>query len=333
MYKKIIKLLLCIFISVSILTACSTNTKKDFNDISKKSDTKSKEYIEILDAKGSQKIPKNAKSIVVLDSRAFKTLADWGIKPAVAPKPVMPKTNPIVSDKAVTDIGNHKEPNLELIAASNPEIIIVGQRFGKFYDELKKLTPTAVVLDLNINIEGDKPGENLIKGLKHNTEILGKVYGKENEAKKLIENFDNELNKVMSLKLDDKKFMGLIVTGGNISYSAPKNGRVWGPVFDLLKLNPSLEIKNSSSDHKGDDISVESIAQSNPDVMLVLDRDAALANSKSLPATDVIKGSKALKDTNAVKNNKVFFAPLDTYTNESIQTFTELFKSFSEFMK
>lgn len=334
MFKNIYKTFVVICACLLVLVGCSKQSAKDDKQVNDQpAQQEKKEFVEVVDARGTHSVPKNAKSIVVLDSRAFKTLADWGIRPEVAPKAVMPKTNPIFSDDQVKDIGNHREPNLELVAAANPEIIVVGQRFGKYYDELKKLVPNAVVLDLNIDLKGDNPGEQLVKGLKHNTEVLGKIYGKEAQAKELIENFDNEVSKAKALKLDDQKFMGLIVTGGKISYSAPKTGRVWGPVFDLLKLTPSLEVKNASSDHKGDDIGVEAIAQSNPDVMLVLDRDAALANAKSLPATDVLKGSAALKETNAIKNNKVFIAPSDTYTNESIQTFTDLFKSFSEFMK
>lgn len=93
-----------------------------------------------------------------------------------------------------------------------------------------------------------------------------------------------------------------------------------------------MKIKNSSSDHKGDDISVEAIAESNPDVLLVLDRDASITTEESIPAKDIIENSNTLKNVNAIKNRKIFYAPNDTYTNESIKTYVELFKELKIFI-
>ncbi|WP_297790252.1 ABC transporter substrate-binding protein [uncultured Anaerococcus sp.] len=88
---------------------------------------------------------------------------------------------------------------------------------------------------------------------------------------------------------------------------------------------------NTSSDHKGDDISVEAIAESNPHYILVLDRDQAKSDSKtSTPAKDVINNSPALQNLDVVKNNRIYYAPDDTYTNESIQTFTKIFEGLKD---
>ena len=62
-----------------------------------------------------------------------------------------------------------------------------------------------------------------------------------------------------------------------------------------LDLTPAVEIDNTSSDHKGDEIFVEAIAKANPKYLLVLDRDAATIKDgeESIPASDVIEGSQA----------------------------------------
>ena len=80
----------------------------------------------------------------------------------------MPTSLSYVNDEAVKDIGNHREPNLETIAAVDPQLVIVGQRFASYYEEIKKLVPNAVVIDLNIDVseDADKPGENFVNGLK-----------------------------------------------------------------------------------------------------------------------------------------------------------------------
>lgn len=104
---------------------------------------------------------------------------------------------------------------------------------------------------------------------------------------------------------------------GDIGYSAPGFGRVWGPLYQVLGLKPAIEVTNTSKDHKGDDISVEAIAQANPAYLLVLDRDAATTKDgeESTPASDVIGGSEALKNTDPIKNSPINYAPADTYTN------------------
>lgn len=87
----------------------------------------------------------------------------------------------------------------------------------------------------------------------------------------------------------------------------------------------------SSSDHQGDDISVEAIAQSNPDWIFVLDRDAAVsAEEGAVPAQDVIDNSPALQNTTAITQKQIVYAPNDTYTNESIETFLELINNLTK---
>lgn len=125
--------------------------------------------------------------------------------------------------------------------------------------------------------------------------------------------------------------MSVIVSGGDIGFAAPHSGRVWGPLYEIFGWTSALEIDNSSTDHQGDDISVEAIAQSNPDWIFVLDRDAAVSSTEDLvPAKDVIENSPALQNITAVTEGQVVYAPADTYTNESIQTFIELFKEISK---
>lgn len=93
--------------------------------------------VEITDAHGTVTVPVNPKNVVAMDSRTFETLASWGIELAAAPKNVMPADSPYVSNESVKNIGNHREPNLEIIAAVEPELIIIGQRFAGFYEDVK----------------------------------------------------------------------------------------------------------------------------------------------------------------------------------------------------
>lgn len=288
--------------------------------------------VEITDYYGAVTVPVNPKNVVALDNRTFETLADWGIELAAVPKGVMPGDSVYVTDENVLDIGNHSEPNLEIIAAVEPELVIVGQRFVKYYEEIKELVPNAVVIDLNFDVT--ESGESLVNGLKNSTTILGKIFDKNTEAEKLNADFDAAIADAKAAYNGTDTVMSVVVSGGDIGFSAPKTGRVWGPMYELFGWKAALEVDGSTSDHQGDDISIEAIAQSNPDWIFVLDRDAAISTlTDAVPAQDVIDNSPALQETTAVVNNHIIYAPNDTYTNESIQTYLELFKNIASTLK
>jgi len=284
--------------------------------------------VEITDIYGTVTVPVNPQRVVALDNRTFETLSDWGIALAAAPKAVMPADSPYVADASVRDIGNHREPNLEIIAAVDPELVIIGQRFAGFYEDIKALVPNAAVINLNFDVSENAgtPGDNLVNGLKNSTIALGQIFDKNAEATALVDAFDQAIADAKAAYNGTDKVMSVVVSGGNIGFAAPLSGRVWGPMYEVFGWVPALDLSNATSDHQGDEVSVEAIAQSNPDWLFVLDRDAATASADgAVPAQDVIGNAPALQNVTAVKESNIVYAPADTYTNESIQTYLELF--------
>ena len=326
---KKFKLLIILAIFAVMLVACSESEKETDKTDTTEQENKTTEAstVEITDAHGTVTVPVNPKNVVALDNRTFETLADWNIDLVAVPKEVMPADSTYVQDESVQDIGNHREPNLELIAAANPDLVIVGQRFVSYYEEIKTLVPNAVVIDLNFDVseEAATPGENLVNGLKNSTLSLGKIFDKNEEAEKLVAELEKAITDTKAAYNGTDTIIGVEVSGGEIGFSAPGFGRVWGPLYEIFGWVPALEIENATSNHKGDEISVEAIAQSNPDWMLIVDRDAAVSSeTDSVPAQDVIENSPALQNVTAISKKQLIYAPTDTYTNESIQTFIEL---------
>ncbi|MDR7855530.1 siderophore ABC transporter substrate-binding protein [Tissierella sp.] len=334
--SKLLILITVITVFALMGTACANSTNANIEPEAKEEsivgEPEKATTVNIVDIHGSVTVPVNPKNVVALDNRTFETLSDWGIELAAVPKGVMSSDSPYVADESVQDIGNHREPNLEILAAVNPELVIIGQRFANYYEDIKALVPNAVVIDLNFDVSetADTPGENLLNGLKNSTITLGKIFDKNEEAEQLAAELDKSIENVKSTYNGTDKVMSVVVSGGNIGFSAPYSGRVWGPMYDIFGWVPALEVSSASSDHQGDDISVEAIAQSNPDWIFVLDRDAAVSSTTdAVPAEDVINNSPALQNTRAVSEEKIVYAPNDTYTNESIQTYLELFENLA----
>lgn len=277
---------------------------------------------------GEVEVPTHAERVISLDNRTFEVLDEWGVKLVAAPKQLVPATVPAYKkNDDIVDLGNHREPKLEAMVAAQPDLIIQGQRFVKYYDDIVKLNPGVPVVDLNV-----RDGEPLDEELRRQVTVLGEVFGKEAEAKKLVDDFDAAIERARKAYDGEGTVMAVNVSGGEIGYIAPGKGRTMGPLFELLGLKPALEVENSSSNHEGDDISVETIAQADPKWILVLDRDGAIKKDgeEVKPAKDVISANAVLGNIAAVKEGRVIVAPADTYVNESIITYTKILNSIAE---
>ncbi|OGX79732.1 iron ABC transporter substrate-binding protein [Exiguobacterium sp. SH31] len=311
---------------VLLLAACG-NEDEAKNTGNAEAEAKPK-TVEITDAHGKIEVPINPETVVALDNRTFETLAEWNVELAAAPVGLMPAESPYVKDEDIVDVGMHFEPNLEAIAGVDPDVVIVGQRFADYYEDIKKLVPNAAVIDLNIELPEDSgtPGEILVQGLEDTTLTLGQIFDKTEEAEDMVADLDKSIEDAKTAYDGKESIMSVIVSGGDIGFSAPISGRVFGPMYDIFGWVPALEVEKTTGDHEGDEVSVEAIAESNPDWLFVLDRDAPLADAEgAVPAEDVIDNAPALQKTTAVKEDQIVYAPKDTYLNESIQTYSEFF--------
>lgn len=347
MEKKTYKIFTLLILIAVFLTACESSMEttelKELSQVEQdeniqaeaEDNSASGETVIIEDIHGNQEVPVKPQRVISLDNRTFDTLEGWGIELLAVPKDVMTEDSAYFQDDEVENIGNHREPNLELIAALEPELVIIGQRFASHYEDIKALVPNASVIDFSFDVseEAENPGENLIEGLKNTNRALGLVFGKEKEAEELANELDQSISLAKEAYRGEDSVMAIVVSAGEIGFSAPKSGRVWGPLYEVFGWKSALEIDNASSDHEGDDISVEAIAASDPDWILVLDRDAAVSSGgEAKPAKDVIENSPALQNTKAILENNLIYAPDDTYTNESLQTYTKLFNNIAEAM-
>lgn len=283
--------------------------------------------VTIEDNTGAHDIQTPIETVVALDNRTFETLSDWGIELAAAPLDLIPDTIAYSTDESIVNIGNHREPNLELIVAAQPDVIISGQRFIDFDEEIAALVPDATLINLE-----PREGEDFGAELERQTLALGELFGKQTEAEQLVEDFQAARDRVTAAYDPEQTVLSVIVSGGEIGYSAPGAGRTFGPLYSTFGFTPSLKIDESSTDHQGDDISVEAIAESNPDWILVMDRDAGTTAEEEgyQPAEEILAESEALQNVTAIQEGNLFYVPADTYTNESIQTYTEIYNGMAD---
>lgn len=108
---------------------------------------------------GTQEIALPVEKVASTDNRTFEILNEWGIDLVAAPKQLVPFTVPeYKDDEAIQDLGTHREPNLEILTAAQPDLIVNGQRFTQHRDAIVKLNPGANIVSM---FRGDDLRSNL----------------------------------------------------------------------------------------------------------------------------------------------------------------------------
>lgn len=327
--KNRFKLVSVAVIAALSLAGCSSTDSSSSSESS--STAASAASITIEDNHGTQEIPQPIEAVAATDNRSFELLDRWGIDLVAAPIALVPFTVTNYKENAdIADIGTHNEPNLEALTAAQPDLIINGQRFAQYYDGIAALNPDATLVELD-----PRDGQSLDQELIRQAETLGTIFGEEEDAAQLVDDFNTALERAKTAyaAISDKKVMAVNVSGGNIGYIAPSVGRTFGPLFDLVGLTPALEVDSASGDHEGDDINVEAIAAANPDLILVMDRDGGTSTRNEadyVPAEEIISKNEALANVTAITAGDVYYAPADTYTNENIITYTEILNGMAD---
>lgn len=287
--------------------------------------------VEVTDMAGTtHTVPADPQSVIATDNRLFRTLAEWDVELSAAPVELMSQDMEVLEkytqNEEILNIGNHREPNMEMVTAAQPDLVINGQRFNQHGEDIAAAADEGVpVVDTDIDTESGAIDQEF----RDQITLVGEVFGKQDEAEALIADFDEALNRAKEAYDSEVTVTGLITSGGDINYSAPTTGRAIGPIYDILELTPALE-DDGSTDHQGDDISVEAIASANPDFLIVMDRDAAVGDGTSSSAKELIEESEALQDVPAVANDNIYYMPADFYVAEDIQNYTTVLNELAD---
>ncbi|MBP1153880.1 MULTISPECIES: iron-siderophore ABC transporter substrate-binding protein [unclassified Paenibacillus] len=145
-------------------------------------------------AMGETEVPANPKKVVILTNEGTEALLALGVKPVAAVKSFTgnPWYDHIKTDmEGVQVVGDEHQPNLEMIAALKPDLIIGNKmRQEKIYEQLNAIAPTVF-------------SEALRGEWKNNFKLYSEAVGKKEEGDKVIAAFDKRIEDFTS-KAGDK---------------------------------------------------------------------------------------------------------------------------------
>lgn len=302
--KKLLMALMALALMV-VLAACGSNDDKaaDNNAAGDNGDTE-KETEDVVEETtmtvkhqlGETTLEKNPETVVVFDFGTLDTLDELGVEVAGLPQKNVPGYLSKFEDAKYKDLGSLKEPDFEAIHALNPDVIFISARQSDMYDELSEIAPTIFV---GVNTE------HYMESFKQNMEMLAELFGKEEEMKEELASIDEQVAAIKEKTANhEEKTLIVLGTEGKVSAYGP-NSR-FGLIHDVFGFKPADE-KIEVSTH-GQSVSFEYILETNPDILFVVDRDAAIGGGASVKES---VENDLVQKTNAFQNDKIVYLNAD----------------------
>jgi iron complex transport system substrate-binding protein len=274
-----------------VLAACGS--KEESTTEAKKSggNEESKE-ITVKHELGETKVKQNPEKVVVFDFGVLDTLDELGVEVAGVPQATIPPYLEKYSSSDYTNVGSLKEADFEAISSMKPDVIFISARQSEMYEEFAKIAPTVYV---------QTDYTNYMESFTSNMETIAEIFDKEDEMKKELEDVQAEVDgiKEKTGSLDDK---ALILMGNEGEVSAYGPGSRFGILHDVFGFKPSDE--NIEESTHGQNVTFEYVLEQNPDVLFVIDRDAAFDPNASVK--DSIE-NELVQKTNAYKKEKIVY--------------------------
>lgn len=274
------------------LAACGNSSTPSANQDSHTATTQ--DTLSFNSKAGQISIPTNVSRIAVLDTSALNTIHALGADDKVVALPKgtpLPKVLQNFSEGKYLDVGTVKEPNLEKIAASQPELILMSGRMENLVGQIKQIAPTYFV-DVDYNDQ--------FNSFKQQTLNIAEMVGKKPEAKQQLQTLEKE---IAALKAKTKGKTALVILVNNSKIAAYGPGSRFGNIHDLYGFTPAdPSIKVGLH---GMAVSHEFIAQKNPDYLFVIDRGAAITENQQ--GAKQVLNNQIINQTKAAKNGNIVY--------------------------
>lgn len=247
---------------------------------------------------GETTIDKQPERIVVFDMAALDTIDTLGAGDAVVGVPQ--KNIPTWLKDKYSDrenVGTLFEPDMEAVAKLNPDLVIVGARSAKLFEDFAKDYTT---VDNSVPWTKANYAERVADSVK----MLGQATGHGEAGDKAAQDISDTIAKFKDIAKDQGKAMVVMSNAGEISMHGPESR--WSPIFEVFGFEP-VETGKADEGHKGQKISFETVKELNPDYIFVVDRDAAVGNTESGVTAEQVMDNDLVNATTAAQNDHIVY--------------------------
>ncbi|ARK32258.1 siderophore ABC transporter substrate-binding protein [Halalkalibacter krulwichiae] len=240
---------------------------------------------------GETVVEKNPETVIVFDYGTLETLDQLNVKVAgVAKGSPLPHYLSEYEGDEYENVGSLKEPDFEKIYGMDPDLILISGRQTDAYDELSEIAPTIFVgVDTT----------NYMESFTENVTLLGEIFGKEEIVEEKLAAINESIDTLYDTASADDK-TGLIILTNEGSFSAYGEASRFGIIHDVFGVKAADE--NIELSTHGMNVSIEYIAEQDPDYLFVIDRNQAIGEKTEADVfnNEVIQGTKAAQNDNIV---------------------------------
>lgn len=315
MQKTMKRLLAALLVMAAMfsLAACGTNQEPD--------KTPEAETVTVKNAAGEDvTVHVNPKKVAIFEPTALDIINYGGYENTGIEKLGVQKTDSSLPDYLsdylgddFVNVGNLFEADYDSLDLLDPDLIIYGSRFGTkteggdIASELKEKYPNADILYYEVD------SENFTASLEQNVETLGKIFpGIKDKINSGLEEVKSGMAKVRENAADAKSLF-LMIGGNYITYYGD-TGRfaMVHNDFGFTSVDTTTEVTG----FHGAEVNAEYVMTQNPEVILLLNRDAAIGSEESASATDAFLNNDMIQKTTAYKNDNIIqLDPVAWYIN------------------
>lgn len=312
MKKAILSIIMLSF--VIALVACGENddTSKEKTEDSQvanaQDEGETSSAIEVTDATGQElSFDEVPASFATLDSGVLGILHELDANIVGRP------TSSQAVDSAlevITEIGNPHEPNFEMIAQENPDVLIASPSFQQYEDNLKEQGTQLIYTE-----------SNSIEDIQDTIHTLGSLLDKETEANDITTAIDQQIEQV---EKSDEAVKALLVYGAPGTYLAALPNSLSG---DLLEKaggeNIAASFPETDNYPQYANISSEKIIEKNPELIMLITHGDPEGVKQAF--AEEMNENPTWNNLDAVKNDRVVILPADLFgSNPGLRVFEAL---------
>lgn len=303
MQKKFTAILVCLLLALS-LVACASQpapTPSSTPEPAPSSQAEEPASVEatITHGLGETVLNTNPLRVVVFDYGALDALDFAGIEIVGLGKTAsLPEHLSKYADDKYKAAGSLHEPDFEAVNELEPDLIIIGARASKAYEELSKIAPTVLFT---------MPTSNYVDVFEGNLKMLSEIFT--DKAELLTAQIDNVKTGAAAVaqKAEAAGYTALVLMVNDSEISVFGAGTRFAVVYDNFGFKPADD--NIEQSTHGQSAAFEYLAQVDPDYLFVIDRSAATGaatdntGAMSLMDNQLMSGTKAAKNDNIVYLN------------------------------
>ncbi|TYP81317.1 siderophore ABC transporter substrate-binding protein [Blastococcus xanthinilyticus] len=248
--------------------------------------------VTVSHAQGETTVPVDPETVVVFDVGALSTLDSLDVDVTGVPEAAYPESLEKYAGDEYTKVGSLFEPDYEAVNALEPDLIIVGGRSAAAYPQLAEIAPT---IDLTVD------NADFLESFEERVTSLAEVFGEEDAVADRLAALDERVAEVKAAAADAGTGLFVMTNAGELAAYGPDTR--FGMVYDELGVTPADE-NLTAADH-GDAISFEYLAEKNPDMLFVLDRDAAIGQSGT--AAEQVLDNELVAATSAAEDDEIHY--------------------------